>query len=193
MGSLLLVTGPPAAGKSTVARILADRFEPSAVVGGDAFFGFLTRGAIPPWLPEANDQNDIVVHAAAAAAGQYASGGYLTVYDGVVYPWFLPAFATATGLAHPDYLVLLPSLERCVERVRTRRGHGFTDEGATRAMHGDFARADVDRRHLLLDPPDEPHDVADLVAAALRSGALAYHRTLPSDTRVSAATTRECR
>ncbi|MGB9280109.1 MAG: AAA family ATPase, partial [Pseudonocardiaceae bacterium] len=143
MGSLLLVTGPPAAGKSTVARILADRFEPSAVVGGDAFFGFLTRGAIPPWLPEANDQNDIVVHAAAAAAGQYASGGYLTVYDGVVYPWFHPAFATATGLAHPDYLVLLPSLERCVERVRTRRGHGFTDEGATRAMHGDFARADV--------------------------------------------------
>ncbi len=192
MGSLLLVTGPPAAGKSTVARILADRFEPSAVVGGDAFFGFLARGAIPPWLPEANDQNDIVIHAAAAAAGQYASGGYLTVYDGVVYPWFLPAFAAATGLAHLDYLVLLPSLERCVERVRTRRGHGFTDEGATRAMHGDFARADVDRRHLLLDPPDEPHDVADLVAAALRSGALAYHRTLPSDTRVSAATTREC-
>ena len=43
-------------------------------------------------------------------------------------------------------------------------------------MHGEFARAAVDRRHLLLDPPDEPEDVADLVAAALASGALACYR-----------------
>jgi predicted ABC-type ATPase len=174
MGSLLVITGPPGAGKSTVVRILADRFEPSALVEGDSFFAFLARGAIPPWLPESNDQNDVVIQAAAAAAGRYASGGYMTVYDGVVGPWFLPTFATATGLVCLDYLVLLPSLERCVERVGTRQGHGFTDEGATRKMHCEFARADVDRRHLLLDPPDEPEDVTDLVVAALSSGALAY-------------------
>lgn len=176
MGSLLLVTGPPGAGKSTVARILADRVEPSALVEGDAFFGFLARGAIPPWLPESNDQNDTVTQAAASAAGRYASGEYTTIYDGVVGPWFLPTSATATGLARLDYLVLLPSLERCVKRVGTRQGHGFTDEEATRKMHGEFARAAVDRRHLLLDPPDEPEDVADLVAAALASGALACYR-----------------
>ncbi|MGH3771693.1 MAG: hypothetical protein ACRDRW_09900 [Pseudonocardiaceae bacterium] len=159
-----------------MARILADRFEPSALVEGDSFFAFLARGAIPPWLPESNNQNGIVIQAAASAAGRYASGGYMTVYDGVVGPWFLPTFAIATGLAYLDYLVLLPSLERCVGRVGTRQGHGFTDDGATRKMHREFVRADVDRRHLLLDPPDEPEDVADLVVAALSSGALAYHR-----------------
>ncbi len=86
MASLLVVTGPPGAGKSTVARILADRAEPSVLVEGDVFFGFLARGAIPPWLAQSNDQNEVVTAAAAAAAGRYASGGYETVYDGVVAP-----------------------------------------------------------------------------------------------------------
>jgi hypothetical protein len=174
MTPLLVVTGPPGAGKSAVAQRLADRFEPSVLVAGDLFFGFLGRGAIPPWLPESNEQNEIVTEAAALAAGRYASGGYMTVYDGVVGPWFLPTFTVATGLDCLDYVVLLPSVERCLQRVATRLGHGFTDEGATRKMHHEFARADLDRRHVLLDPPDQPEAVADLIVAALTSGNLLY-------------------
>ena len=81
MPSLLVVTGPPGAGKSTVAGILADRAEPSVLVAGDDFFGFLARGAIPPWLPASNEQNEVVTQAAAAAAGRYAAEGFVTVYD----------------------------------------------------------------------------------------------------------------
>lgn len=50
VGSLLVVTGPPGAGKSSVARILADAADQSVLIEGDAFFGFLARGAIEPWL-----------------------------------------------------------------------------------------------------------------------------------------------
>jgi cytidylate kinase len=56
MSSRLIVTGPPGAGKSTVARALATRFDRSALVEGDAFFAFVASGAIPPWLPESQDQ-----------------------------------------------------------------------------------------------------------------------------------------
>jgi hypothetical protein len=66
------------------------------------------------------------------------SGGYTTVYDGVVGPWFLPTFGAATGLDHLDYVIILPPVEVCVRRVATRRGHGFTDQGATRKMHAEF-------------------------------------------------------
>src|SRR5437588_12892586 len=172
--SLLVVTGPPGAGKSSVARVVADRFERSVLVEGDAFFAFLARGAIPPWLPASAEQNEVVTRAAASAAGRYAAGGYSTAYDGVVGPWFLPTFAAATGLDRLDYVVLLPSLERCVERVMSRRDHGFRDEAATRKMHEEFSRADVDERHVLVDPPDDPQAVAELVLAALPRELLAY-------------------
>jgi predicted ABC-type ATPase len=92
MASLLVVAGPPGAGKSTTSRILADRFDPSVLIEGDAFFAFLARGAIEPWLPESTTQNETVTQAAASAASCYVAGGYTTVYDGVVGPWFLATF-----------------------------------------------------------------------------------------------------
>jgi len=174
MASLLIVTGPPGAGKSTVAAILADRVEPSVLVAGDDVFAFLARGAIPPWRPESAAQNEVVTQAAGAAAGRFAAGGLATVYDGVVGPWFLPTFVAATGLDRLDYVILLPSVERCLERVATRVGHGFSDEAATRKMHAEFADADVDPRFVLLDPPDTPDAVADAIDAARAVDALAY-------------------
>ena len=180
--SLLVVTGPPGAGKSTVARVLADRFELSALVAGDAFFGFLASGAIDPWLPESNGQNEVVTRAAASAAGRYAAHGYVTVYDGVVGPWFLPTFAAATGLDSLSYVVLLPSVERCVERVATRQYHGFSNEAATRTMHQHFSESDIPSRHVLRDPSERPAEVADFVLSALSQGALEYSLATPRGT-----------
>lgn len=174
MGSLLVVTGPPGAGKSSVARVLADAAPRSVLIEGDAFFGFLASGAIEPWLPASNDQNTVVTTAAASAAGAFAVGGYASVYDGVVGPWFLPVFAAATGLDRLDYVILLPSVEVCVQRVATRQNHGFTDEAATRKMHGEFARAGVDDRHVLRDPAGDATAVAALIESAREAGELLH-------------------
>jgi cytidylate kinase len=171
---LIVVSGPPGAGKSSVALALVDRFEPSVLVEGDQFFRFLKRGAIEPWLREAGRQNEVVTQAAAAAAGRYAAGGSTTVYDGVVGGWFLPTFFSAAGLDHLDYVVLLPALERCLDRVRTRTEHGFRDEDETRHMHRVFADAELDPRHVIADPPDDPGATADAILEGLRDERFRY-------------------
>jgi len=154
MPDLIVVTGPPGAGKTTVARALSRLFKPSALVAGDQFLAFIDQGYIAPWTAAAHHQNEVVIKAAAAAAGRLASGGYTVVYDGVLGPWFLEAFAAATGLPFLHYAILLPPEPVCLERVRCRADHGFRDLAATRHMHQEFAKADIDPKHVLASTDD---------------------------------------
>ena len=141
---LIVITGPPGAGKSSVSEHLANRFEPSALVPGDSFFAMIKQGYILPWLPQSRRQNTVVVEAAAAAAGRLTDICSV-VYDGVLGPWLLPTFVRGTGLPDIHYVILLPPLEVCLERVQGRVGHGFSDLLVTRDLYEQFANADVEQ------------------------------------------------
>jgi cytidylate kinase len=171
VGDVIVVTGPPGAGKSTVAEPLARLLDPSALIAGDDFFASLRNGAISPWLKDADRQNAAVIEAAAAATGRL-SRHCDVVYDGVVGPWFLRNFFAAAGLDRLHYVVLLPPLEVCLKRVETRPGHGFTDRDSARHMWLEFHDADVDRRHLFTDYDKQPADMARLLAQQLRTDGL---------------------
>ncbi len=178
VADLLVVTGPPGAGKSTVSALVVAAFETAALVPGDVFFGFRVRGAVAPWLPEAHDQNEVTTRAAAAAAGAFAAGGCPVVYDGMVGPWFLPVFAgelarqgvrVAEELHH---VVLLPDLARCQRQVAERTGHGFTDAAATARMHAEFAAAEIEERRVITDLSGGPDAVARRVLVRYAAGDL---------------------
>jgi len=74
-GEVLVITGPPGAGKSTVARALAARLDRAVLVRGDDVLGCVVSGFIEPWLPAADDQNRASLAATAATAREYATGG----------------------------------------------------------------------------------------------------------------------
>jgi adenylate kinase family enzyme len=171
VADLIVVTGPPGAGKTTVAQALSSLFEPSALVAGDQFFAFIDQGYIAPWIAAAHRQNEIVIGAAAAAAGRLATGGYTVIYDGVIGPWFLETFGAATGLASLHYAILLPPEELCLERVRSRAGHGFRDLEAARHMYKEFAAAEADPRNMVVST-EAPAVLASRLRHLVREGTL---------------------
>jgi adenylate kinase family enzyme len=98
-GWIIVMTGPPGAGKTTVAAMLVQRYTLAVHLHADDFWRFIRSGAIPPYLSQANQQNAVVITALARAAAAYASGGYHVIVDGIVGPWFIERFCTAVGFA----------------------------------------------------------------------------------------------
>jgi AAA domain-containing protein len=175
VGELIIVTGPPGAGKSSVSGLVADSFDSSVLIPGDWFFSLWHRGAISPWLPQALPQTSVAARAAAAAAGAFARADCRVVYDGFIPPGDLAGFAAAAGLSVLHYAVILPpAATTCADRVASRTGHGFTSVDATRAMHRDFAQATLDARHLITDAGAAPEDVARQILDGLAAGSFQW-------------------
>lgn len=175
-GQVIVLTGPPGAGKSTVARLLADAYEPSVHLHTDDFWHYIRRGAIAAYLPEAHRQNEVVVGVLARAAFGYAAGGYTVVVDGIVGPWFLDSYREVrdeTGVPM-QYVVLRPDQDTTVLRATTRRGeHALTVPEPVRSLHRQFSGLGELEAHVVDSTGWTAEDTAARVLAGLRAGVYA--------------------
>ncbi|MEU5763948.1 AAA family ATPase [Nocardia sp. NPDC047648] len=141
-GEVIILTGPPGAGKTTVAELLASgASRPTVHVTTDWFYRSIRTGFVLPYLPEAQRQNEVVVDAIVASVATFARGGYDVVVDGIVGPWFLPPFRAAAERDRLalSYLVLRPDLDTALARAQQRRGDELKDVEAITGMHIAFA------------------------------------------------------
>jgi adenylate kinase family enzyme len=175
VASALILTGPPGAGKSTVGDLLARQSPTPAVhIHSDDFYDrFIKSGFVKPWLEEAQAQNVAVTRALAAAAFAYAAGGYWTIVDGIVGPWFLALYreaAKASGIAL-DYVVLRPGdAATNIGRVQGRDEMGMKDEKVIRELFAQFSDLGPLEAHVVDSGLGPPQAVADAVRAGLVQG-----------------------
>lgn len=122
---VLILTGPPGVGKTTVGRILTERSERGVHLEADRFFFFVRSGFVEPWDPASAEQNQVVMGAAAEAAARYAEAGYTTVFDGIVIPrWTLGVIRETIEAAGVPvaYAVLRAPQAECLARFVEREG-----------------------------------------------------------------------
>lgn len=115
-------------GKTTIASIVAkeSNMDKSVHMHTDDFYHYLSKGAIPPHLPESNEQNLIVIEAFLEAAKRYARGGYDVIVDGIIGPWFLKPWQSLVREHYEVHYIILraskeETLKRAVERSKLDR------------------------------------------------------------------------
>jgi adenylate kinase family enzyme len=172
---VLIVTGPPGAGKTTAARLIAGSRERSVHVESDRFFDFIASGFVEPWRPESRVQNEVVMRVVAEAAARYAHAGYFTVIDGIVIPRFFlePLRTRLADQGHAvAYAVLRPSLQSCIARATARASSPLADPAVIDQLWHEFADLDALERHVIDDDELSPERTAAALAERLRDGAL---------------------
>jgi predicted kinase len=176
-GTLLILTGPPGAGKTTVGALIAAEASPSACIHSDWLWTTIVNGHIPPWRPEADAQNRAMVAAAAAAAVRMANAGVSVVLDGIFGPWhFEPLTGELAHCAVPvHYAVLRPDGDTCLARARARvresprHRDALTEEGPIRQMWDQFSELGPVERYVIDNSSGGPHTTAATVMRRMAS------------------------
>lgn len=144
--SAVLVTGLQAAGKSTVSRMLAERFEFGAFIEGDDMWRLIVRGRVdmtPDPDPEALRQFELRLKHGAMLVDSLVDAGFTAVHADLVFEGFLRQYVAWIRNRPLRVIVLAPSVQAVVARETARGSNAYRSwveahgslEAAVREFH----------------------------------------------------------
>ncbi|MEZ4860601.1 MAG: hypothetical protein R3C14_04815 [Caldilineaceae bacterium] len=128
---ILIITGPPAAGKSTIGPLLARKLAHCAVADVDQLRAMVVQPHIAPWLGDAGmAQLRLGAQNGCAVARNCVGGGFAVVPLDVLTDETAQIYRCELADLVPQIVLLLPSLTVALARNRAR-GQFLTDEEVT--------------------------------------------------------------
>ena len=167
MAEVIVLTGPPGAGKTTIAPLVAAHFDRAVVVQGDAFFDWIVEGFIEPWLPASDAQNRAAIGAISAAAARYRDAGFTVVVEGIIGPWMLNVVRAELGDDFV-YAIVRPDEATCLARAQARVDpDALVDAGPIQQMYDAFSDLGDAERYVI---DTNAMTAADAAAAVIAAG-----------------------
>jgi predicted kinase len=158
---LFFITGISAAGKTTTAQHLAERFEPAVHVKGDVFRRMVVTGRVhmrDDAPPEARRQLDLRYKLGAQTANEYFDAGFNVVVQDIVMGQSVAEYASNLS-GRPLYvIVLVPRIEVVERREATRGKTAYQPDGPTVADLDRYLRTETPKIGLWLDTSDQTPD-----------------------------------
>ena len=174
---IVLVSGIPASGKSTVADLLARRFARGVHVKGDVYRRMVVAGrqemtADPS--EEAWRQLRLRYRLGAATAEAYHEAGFSVVLQDVVVGTPLGEVVASIGRRPLVVVVLAPGTDAVAERERNRSKAAYRDEMSDITSMDAALHAETPRLGLWLDTSNQhPEDtVEEIIRRGLGEGAV---------------------
>ncbi|MGH9234455.1 MAG: AAA family ATPase [Acidimicrobiales bacterium] len=175
---VVLITGISAAGKSTIADLLARRFARGVHVRGDAFRRMVVAGReemAAPASDEAWRQLRLRYRLGAMVADAYHDAGFAVVVQDVVLGPVLAEYVESIR-SRPLVVVVLAPRPEVILRREAERGKAAYGQGSHSVADLDRAlRAETPRIGMWIDTSEQTpeHTVDDIVARGLALGRVA--------------------
>lgn len=126
---VFVITGVMASGKSTIAQLLAERFEKGVHLRGDTFRKMIVTGReefLPNPSQEAVRQLQLRYQISASVADMYVAAGFNVVVQDIIIGPMLKDFIDSIQ-SSPVFLIVLSSNEKTIierEKSRGKTGYG---------------------------------------------------------------------
>ena len=167
--AVFLVTRISAAGKSTVAELLASRFERGVHVKGDLYRRMVVSGRVhmrPGAPPEAERQLDLRYRLGASTADAFFEAGFTVVVQDIVMGPALSTYVERITSRPLHVVVLAPRVDVVSEREKARPKTAYQADGPTIEDLDAYIRAETPRIGLWLDNSDQtPDETVDEILA----------------------------